>query len=177
MWAGAIFTLATISDVTETDDDITIPVNFTVTGLFERNSTVTVRLALGEWSYVVYAWFAVLFCIANHFCWCKCSDELPNITKYLNICTVQDNPLFIIDTNDVIIANGEVTVSDAGDYSVELVVVGDNIVESDETFTVEIVVSNPLDTPGTTQTFTVSDDDGTYNISYNNSFLLWATRL
>ncbi len=63
MWTGAIFTLATISDVTETDDDITIPVNFNVTGLFERNSTVTVQLALGEWSYVVYAWFAVLFCI------------------------------------------------------------------------------------------------------------------
>ncbi|XP_064388044.1 uncharacterized protein LOC135336225 isoform X3 [Halichondria panicea] len=108
---GAIFTLATISDVTETDVDITIPVNFTVTGLFERNSTVTVRLAL--------------------------------------------------DTNDVIIANGEVTVSVAGDYYVELVVVGDEIVESDETFTVEIAVSNPLDTtPGPTQTFTVSDDDG-----------------
>ena len=50
MWTGAIFTLATISDVTETDDDITIPVNFNVTGLFERNSTVTVRLALGELS-------------------------------------------------------------------------------------------------------------------------------
>ena len=107
--------------------------------------------------------------IANNFCWCKFSYELPNNTKYLNIRTGQDNALVIIDTNDVIIANGEVTVSDAGDYYVELVVIGDEIVESDETFTVEIAVSNPLDTPGPTQTFTVSDDDGTYN---NDYFLL-----
>ncbi len=76
--------------------------------------------------------------------------------------------LYIItDTSDVKITNGEVTVSNAGDYYVELVVVGDKFVEGDETFTVEIAMSNPLDTPGPSQTFTVSDDDGTY-IWHNN---------
>ncbi len=65
------------------------------------------------------------------------------------------------------ITNGEVTVSVAGDYSVNLVVVGDQFVEGSETFTVEIVVSNPLDISGPSQILTVSDDDGTY-IWYNN---------
>ncbi len=57
--------------------------------------------------------------------------------------------------------------SQSGSYSVDLVVIGDEFVEAVEAFTVEIVVSNPLDMPGTTQTFTVADDDGTY-IWYNN---------
>ncbi len=73
----------------------------------------------------------------------------------------------ITESSDVIIANGMVNVSVSGNYSVDLVVVGDEFVEAVEAFTVEIVVSNPLDMPGTTQTFTVTDDDGTY-IWYNN---------
>ncbi len=55
-----------------------------------------------------------------------------------------------------------VIVSQNGSYSVDLVVVGDEFVEAIETFTVEIVVSNPLDMPGATQTLTVFNDDGTY---------------
>ena len=49
-YLGAIFTLGEFEVAEETDVDITIPVNFAVAGQFERMSTVTVKLALGEWN-------------------------------------------------------------------------------------------------------------------------------
>ncbi len=63
-------------------------------------------------------------------------------------------------TEDVKITNGMMTITTSGTYSVDLVIVGDQFVESSETYTVEIVPANSLDNPGATQSFTVTDDDG-----------------
>ncbi len=57
--------------------------------------------------------------------------------------------------------NGEVTVSSNGTFRVELVVTADNIIESLETYTVQITSDNAYDViEPPAQNFTIIDQDG-----------------
>ena len=64
------------------------------------------------------------------------------------------------ETNDAVILEGTITVLDNDTYMVMLEVMDDNIIEGNETYTVQIRSDNPLDTTDSTQTFIIIDNDG-----------------
>ncbi len=65
--------------------------------------------------------------------------------------------------------NGEVTVSSNGTFRVELVVTADNIIESLETYTVQITSDNAYDViEPPEQNFTIIDQDGKRTLCYTS---------
>ncbi len=65
--------------------------------------------------------------------------------------------------------NGVVTVSSNGTFRVELVVDGDNIIESPETYTVQISSDNTYDViEPPAQNFTIIDQDGKKSLCYKS---------
>ena len=78
--------------------------------------------------------------------------------------------LHLIDTNDTMIIDGDLIVSDNGTYTVVLVVIGDSIIENPETYTVQIRSDNTFDEIGPAQNFTIIDQDGkiSHSLSHHN---------
>lgn len=74
--------------------------------------------------------------------------------------------------DDVRIENGMISLNESGTYYVDLVVVGDQLVENNEEFTVEIVPANSFAIAGDPQTFTIIDDDGMGKIFFFSSKLV-----